>query len=330
MMISVVVPTLNESKNIQKCLQAIFDRKPQTLELEVIVIDNYSDDNTVELAKQFPVKIIYNKIRDAEVSKLVGLREASGDYFIYLDADITLCSEKFFDQLLYPLEADDGISGAFGRFAPDPNASSLARYLRYHPFELDPVLAWFCPDIKEIIVESSATYDVVDMSAPKVPPVGICLYRTPLLRDALQGQEKFMDIDVPILVADLSFPRFAYVPSARFYHSNINTVNDIVKRRLRNLNQVFLPAFETRRFVYFNVSSKRDIIRILALIFTSNTILLFLIQGAIRALKHRDWALMWHPVIAFILTDSIIIGMLKSPRGRAVVINAMRNFAGTK
>jgi len=329
-MITVVVPTLNESKNIQNCLRAIFSRKPQKLEIEVIIVDNYSEDNTVELSKKFPVRVIYNKIRDAEVSKLVGLREASGDYFIYLDADITLCSERFFDQLLNPLEADDSISGAFGRFAPDPNAGSLARYLRYHPFELDPVLAWFCPDIEDIILESSSTYDVVNMSASKVPPVGICLYRTPLLRDALQGQEKFMDIDVPILVADLGVPRFAYVRSATFYHSNINTVSDIVKKRLRNLNQVFLPSYEKRRFVYFNLSSYRDIINIIALIFTANTGLIFLIQGIIRSLKHRDWALMWHPIIAVILTDSIIIGMLKSPQGRSVVVNSMRSFTRTK
>jgi glycosyltransferase involved in cell wall biosynthesis len=329
-MISVIVPTLNESKNIQNCLQAIFDRKPSTQELEVIIVDNYSDDNTVELANNFPVKIIYNKIRDAEISKLAGLREASGEYFIYLDADITLRSEKFFTQLLCPLEVDDGISGAFGRFAPDPSASSLARYLRYHPFELDPVLAWFCPDITDIIIESSATYDVVDMGAPRVPPVGICLYRTPLLREALQAQEKFMDIDVPILVADLGFPRFAYVPNADFYHSNINTVNDVVKRRLRNLNQVFLPAYESRRYIYFDVSSKFDIWRILALLVMSNALLPFLIQGAVRALKYRDWALMWHPIIAFVLTNSIMIGMIKSPRGRAVVINAMKTFVGIK
>lgn len=55
--ISVIIPVKNEADKIERCFEAVFN---QTIKpFEVIVVDGHSPDNTVENAKKFSVKILY-------------------------------------------------------------------------------------------------------------------------------------------------------------------------------------------------------------------------------------------------------------------------------
>lgn len=83
--ISVIIPTLNEADNIERCLKAIFaqSHKPD----EVIVIDGYSTDETVEIAKKFPVKIFHNEFIIRAGACQIGLENAEGEYIAFTDAD---------------------------------------------------------------------------------------------------------------------------------------------------------------------------------------------------------------------------------------------------
>jgi len=48
--ISVIVPTYNSSRTIEKCLKSIKNQTYQNI--EIIVIDNNSSDNTLKIAKK--------------------------------------------------------------------------------------------------------------------------------------------------------------------------------------------------------------------------------------------------------------------------------------
>jgi glycosyltransferase involved in cell wall biosynthesis len=51
--ISVLINTFNEEKNIRKCLETVKWAD------EIIIVDMYSDDKTVEIAKEYTDKIFY-------------------------------------------------------------------------------------------------------------------------------------------------------------------------------------------------------------------------------------------------------------------------------
>ena len=86
-LVSVVITTKNEEKNIETCLQSI---RSQTFKnIELIVVDNFSEDQTAELAEKYNAKV-YFKGNERSAQRNYGAKVARGEYLIYLDADMIL------------------------------------------------------------------------------------------------------------------------------------------------------------------------------------------------------------------------------------------------
>jgi glycosyltransferase involved in cell wall biosynthesis len=79
--ISLVIPTLNEARNLPKLLNQI----PFYID-EVIIVDGYSKDNTVEIAKHFGCQIYFDKKGKGSALKK-GTKLATGDIIVMMDAD---------------------------------------------------------------------------------------------------------------------------------------------------------------------------------------------------------------------------------------------------
>ena len=60
--ISIIIPAFNEEKNIVRCLKALSLIKKPCLKMEVIVVDDLSDDNTISRAENFKEDFIKNSI----------------------------------------------------------------------------------------------------------------------------------------------------------------------------------------------------------------------------------------------------------------------------
>ncbi|HUV83592.1 MAG TPA: glycosyltransferase family A protein [archaeon] len=57
-LVSVIVPTRNSASTIEMCLRSI--KKQTYLDIEIIVVDNYSEDGTTEIAKEYGT-MVFNK-----------------------------------------------------------------------------------------------------------------------------------------------------------------------------------------------------------------------------------------------------------------------------
>ncbi len=86
-LVSVVITTKNEEKNIENCLQSI---KNQTFKnTEIILVDNFSGDKTAEIARRYTTKV-YFKGKERASQRNYGAKVATGEYLLYLDADMIL------------------------------------------------------------------------------------------------------------------------------------------------------------------------------------------------------------------------------------------------
>jgi glycosyltransferase involved in cell wall biosynthesis len=85
--ISVIITTKNEEKNIENCLRSVRDQTFKNVEL--IVVDNFSEDKTVEIAKKYGAKV-YSKGTERSSQRNFGAEVSNGEYLLYLDADMIL------------------------------------------------------------------------------------------------------------------------------------------------------------------------------------------------------------------------------------------------
>jgi hypothetical protein len=83
MKLSVAFITFNEDRIIEKNLNSIHD-----LADEIIVVDSFSTDRTVEICKKFPkVKFVQRKFEGFGKQKNYAISLCSGDWILFLDAD---------------------------------------------------------------------------------------------------------------------------------------------------------------------------------------------------------------------------------------------------
>lgn len=82
-LISVVVNTLNEERNLPRCLESI-----RLFADEIVVIDMFSKDKTVEVAKSFGAKVFFHKpVGYVEPARNFAIGKATGTWIFLIDAD---------------------------------------------------------------------------------------------------------------------------------------------------------------------------------------------------------------------------------------------------
>jgi glycosyltransferase involved in cell wall biosynthesis len=86
-LVSVIITTKNEEKNIEKCIQSVQNQTYKNIEL--ILVDNFSEDKTIEITQKYAVKI-FSKGNERSAQRNYGANVATGKYLIYLDADMIL------------------------------------------------------------------------------------------------------------------------------------------------------------------------------------------------------------------------------------------------
>ena len=89
-LVSVVITTKNEEKNIETCIKSILGQSYPKAKIEIIVVDNKSTDKTQELALKYTDKV-FARGPEMSAQRNYGLLDKStGEYLLYLDADMIL------------------------------------------------------------------------------------------------------------------------------------------------------------------------------------------------------------------------------------------------
>ncbi len=99
-MVSVIIPTYNRAKTLSR---AILSAIHQTYrDIEIIVVDDGSTDNTKEIVNQYDdprIKYIYQEHANGNVARNRGILASNGEYLAFLDSDDALKADKIKTQL---------------------------------------------------------------------------------------------------------------------------------------------------------------------------------------------------------------------------------------
>ncbi|MDR2853700.1 MAG: glycosyltransferase [Prevotellaceae bacterium] len=104
--ISVLIPTYNNGQFIKEAIDSVFAQQYDNL--EIIVVDDGSTDNTKEIVERYPsIKYFYQENSGVSAARNLCLEHARGEYIAWLDADDYWLSGKLYAQVEYFNEHSD-------------------------------------------------------------------------------------------------------------------------------------------------------------------------------------------------------------------------------
>ena len=110
--VDVVMLTKNSQHLLSKCLTSVYQNVPVK---NLIVIDGYSTDRTLEILEQFNRKydnvLLFQMKGSRAKARTEGIRKVTTEWFMFVDSDVLLCSD-WFKKVQADLE--DGVGAVWG------------------------------------------------------------------------------------------------------------------------------------------------------------------------------------------------------------------------
>jgi rhamnosyltransferase len=104
-LISVVIRTYNEEKYLDELLTATFAQDCPSHDLEVVIVDSGSTDNTLEIAGRHGCRITHISQQEFSFGRSLnlGCEFARGDYLVFVSGHCIPGNDRWIDQLIQPL-----------------------------------------------------------------------------------------------------------------------------------------------------------------------------------------------------------------------------------
>lgn len=124
-LISVIVPVFNGGVYIETCINHLMNQSYK--EIEIIVVDDGSTDDSFDIASRFPVKILRQENKGVSAARNIGIANATGEYIHFMDVDDAINSD-FYKSLLEAIvrhQADISCCGTI-----DENSKELTHFYK--------------------------------------------------------------------------------------------------------------------------------------------------------------------------------------------------------
>jgi glycosyltransferase involved in cell wall biosynthesis len=120
--VSVVIPAKNSDKDIERCLKSV--RAQTYRNIEIVVVDNYSTDNTVDIARKYADQVIISGPERSPQGN-IGAKAATGDWIYLVGSDLVL-EPEIASQAIAAAQAE-GAGAVLVHNNSDPTVSRWAR-----------------------------------------------------------------------------------------------------------------------------------------------------------------------------------------------------------
>jgi len=128
--ISVIIPAYNAEKTIEKTLNAVLSQKFSKNKFEVIVVDDESTDNTINIIKKFKkVKLITKKHGGPASSRNLGVKKSKGKIILFTDSDC-VPKKNWIKEMIGPFD-NKKVAAVAGTYETLNNDFFMARFAGY-------------------------------------------------------------------------------------------------------------------------------------------------------------------------------------------------------
>lgn len=105
-LVSVIIPTYNEEKDIENCIKSLKNQAFQ--DFEIIIVDDGSTDNTLKILEKLEkekIKTLNQQHKGPGEARNLGAKNASGKILVFIDSDMTF-DKNYIKNLIEPILND--------------------------------------------------------------------------------------------------------------------------------------------------------------------------------------------------------------------------------
>jgi len=242
--LSIVVPIYNVEKYISRCITSILNNKFNQGEIEVILVDDDSKDDSILLAKHLINNLKYFKIISQENKGLggarnTGLKNALGEYVWFIDSDDEITNNSI-DTILKYLSTNNDIYIYNVNYLPN-----------------NPKIKYCSCGFENIPGHSIHEYFLLTQ-------VWRNIYKRDFLNiNQLYFKEKFLHEDGEFNLRTTTFANkvtYRDVVIYNYYTNNSNSImNNITLKNQTDLLQIFNSVDELKKIIILNSFNKKNI-----------------------------------------------------------------------
>lgn len=314
--ISIIIPVYNEEKRIEDCLKSIRSQEYPQKNIEILIVDDNSDDSTLAIVKKFTVKVIKNGFRNIEKGKALGLKEAKNELILFLDADNRLPHNKWLIKFIKAMQENPSAVGAQAIwFKYDKNHTVADKYcelfgvndpMAFYLNRRDRLMAtekkWTLPG--KVIAETSDYY-LVEFNKNNLLTVGSQGFLTKKSLFLLTKWDPYLfHMDSNMDLVSMGHNKYLMMKD-EITHLHCSNVKSFVNKLKRNFS-LFLQQENLRRYTWRTKPLKLIITTILMVTFIKPTIDSFL-----GFVKKPDFAWFLNPIFSFYIPILYLFYIIK-------------------
>jgi len=306
--VSIVIPTRNSEGTLERCLLSIDEQNYPEDKIRLIIVDAFSSDRTIEIAKRFNVKVLVNPRVTGEAGKAIGVEAADRDIVALIDSDNVLTSKDWLVRMTEPFRDDAEVVACEPIFygysqrepflirycsligADDPLSVYLGFYGRYS-FLKD---RWTDIPLK---TEDRKSYFVATLDRKVVPTMGANGFLVSASAIKKTNFKPFLfDLDIIYELIDLGYNNFARVKIGIF-HLYAFSLGQYLKKTYRRARDYYhYHRLKMRRYPWTRFNKLK-----LLKLTLSVLLVLPLVRDSVKGYKRKpDLAWFVHGIICFL------------------------------
>lgn len=310
--ISILMPTLNSARTLEKCLDSIIIQDYPKEKLEVVIADGGSTDNTLKIIRSklesIDYQLLYNPLTTGEAGKSVCLKHAKNEIIAFIDSDNILPQSDWLKKMAEPFQDPEIIAAEPLYYTYRQTDCYITRYCALLGMN-DPLCLWlgnydrYCAltgKWTEMPFKGENKGNYLKLEFPdisKLPTIGAngFFIRTVLL-NAYLDLDYLADIDILPDILSRNKYKIAKVETG-IIHLYCSTVLQFIRKQRRRVRDfIYYSSFGMRKYPW------DDLKRLKIIIFCISTVFVIglLVQSFKGILKNRDSAWLFHPIACWL------------------------------
>jgi glycosyltransferase involved in cell wall biosynthesis len=231
--VSIIMPTLNAEAILDNCLASIARQTYPRDRIEIILADAHSTDGTRDIARKYGAIVLDDNGRNMEEGKRLALRQATGEFIVFVDADNEITHPDYLELAVKALAANPQALGVESYYLPSPKMSSFCAYITHLLHISDPI-AWLMCANPQLVARDGETERWKLPAGTYSYPLGAngFVYRRADLQSA-SANEKFQDTHVAMYLMKHGKPEWLRIRGRGVHHYYIQTLWKFVQKRRR-------------------------------------------------------------------------------------------------